>query len=188
MPLLAFFKSDPATVGQLTIEQVVSNAGDGVLKDNSICSGELREYASQVLSDKIAQYINHCLSAPFSKGGMVLQDLVNEFGRRLDYQVTNGRYQGTTNTIGFDGLWLSPEGHSIIVEVKTTDAYRISLDTIAGYRGQAERNRPNTGQVIYSHCGRARGYGRARGSGAWLATRLGHPSDKRRRPLEACPA
>src|SRR5437868_5607545 len=28
----------------------------------------------------------------------------------------------------------SPEGHSIVVEVKTTDAYRISLDTIAGYR------------------------------------------------------
>jgi hypothetical protein len=129
MPLLAFFKSDPATVGQLTIEQVVSNAGDGVLKDNSTCSSELREYLSQVLSDKIARYINHCLSAPFGKGGMVLQDLVNEFGRRLDYQVTNGRYQGTTNAIG-----LSPEGHSIIVEVKTTDAYRISLDTIARYR------------------------------------------------------
>jgi hypothetical protein len=114
MPLLAFYKSDPTTVGQLTIEQVVSNAGDGFLKDNSTCSIELRQYLSQALSDKIASYINHCLSAPFSKGGMVLQDLVNEFGRRLDYQVTNGRYQGTMNTIGFDGLWLSPEGHSIV--------------------------------------------------------------------------
>lgn len=59
---------------------------------------------------------------------------VNELGRRLDYKVTNGRYQGTTGTIGFDGIWISPEGNTIVTEVKTTDAYRISLDTIAGYR------------------------------------------------------
>jgi hypothetical protein len=65
---------------------------------------------------------------------MVLQDLVNELGRRLDYKVTSGRYQGTSNTIGYDGTWTSPEGHTIVVEVKTTDAYRVSLDTIATYR------------------------------------------------------
>ena len=59
---------------------------------------------------------------------------MNELGRRLDYKVTNGRYQGTTNAIGFDGIWIAPEGHTIIAEVKTTDAYRISLDTIVGYR------------------------------------------------------
>ncbi len=65
---------------------------------------------------------------------MVLQDLVNEIGRRLEYQVTNGRYQGVPNAIGFDGLWRSPEGNDLVIEVKTTDAYRISLDTIATYR------------------------------------------------------
>jgi hypothetical protein len=52
----------------------------------------------------------------------------------LEYKVTNGLYQGTQKAIGFDGLWLSPEGHSIIVEIKTTDVYRVPLDTIAGYR------------------------------------------------------
>lgn len=65
---------------------------------------------------------------------MVLQDLINELGRRLDYNVENGRYQGTSNAIGFDGIWVSPENHSIVVEVKTTDVYRISLETIAAYR------------------------------------------------------
>jgi hypothetical protein len=65
---------------------------------------------------------------------MVLQDLINELGRRLDYNVTNGRYQGTVNAVGYDGIWVAPEGHTIIAEVKTTDAYRISLDTIASYR------------------------------------------------------
>src|SRR3954454_7568365 len=70
----------------------------------------------------------------FQRSGLVLQDLVNEVGRRLEYQVTNGRYQGTTNTIGYDGIWVSPEGYGIVIEVKTTDAYRISLDKIARYR------------------------------------------------------
>src|SRR5262249_2153223 len=76
----------------------------------------------------------------FSKGGMVLQDLVNELGRRLDYDVTNGRYQGTTNAIGYDGIWRSQEGHSLVIEVKTTDAYRISLDTIAEYREKLSKS------------------------------------------------
>ena len=64
----------------------------------------------------------------------MLQDLVNEFGRRLDYKVENGLYQGKSNAIGFDGLWFDSDAHCILVEVKTTDAYRINLDTITGYR------------------------------------------------------
>jgi hypothetical protein len=134
MALLAFWKSDRAAVDQLTIEQVMATAGNGVLRDGSPCSLELRDYLSQVSSGKLSEYIDHCLGSSFPKGGMVLQDLVNELGRRLDYKVTNGRYQGTSNAIGYDGIWISPEGHTIIVEVKTTDAYRISLDTIANYR------------------------------------------------------
>lgn len=134
MPLITLWTSNPATVAEFSIEQVVATAGDGVLKDNSACSAEFREYLAQIPSPKIATYIEHCLAAQFTKGGMVLQDLVNELGRRLDYQVTNGRYQGTVNAIGFDGVWTSPEGHTIIAEVKTTDAYRISLETIAVYR------------------------------------------------------
>src|SRR5262245_58746702 len=128
MPLLALWKSNPTAVGEFSIEQVLSSAGDGVLRDGSLCSQELREYFSQIPSDKLAAYIEHCLSSSFSKSGMVLQDLINELGRRLDYTVRNGRYQGTTNAIGFDGLWASPEGHSIVAEVKTTDAYRIQLE------------------------------------------------------------
>jgi hypothetical protein len=134
MPLLALWSSNPSAIAQFTIEQVVAAAGSGDLRDNSDCAMELREYLSQVTSQKLAEYVDRCLTAHFSKGGMVLQDLINEFGRRLDYKVTNGRYQGTTNSIGHDGIWIAPEGHTIIVEVKTTDAYRISLDTIAGYR------------------------------------------------------
>jgi hypothetical protein len=134
MPLLSFWASNPEAVDQLTLEQIVANAGDGVLRDQSSCSEELRSYLGQVTSEKIGSYIDHCLTNAFPKNGLVLQDLVNELGRRLDYDVTNGRYQGVSNAIGYDGIWLSPEHHSLIVEVKTTDAYRLSLDTLAGYR------------------------------------------------------
>lgn len=136
MPLLSFFGSNPEAVAELTIEQIVANAGDGVLKDQSACSEELRAYLGQIPTATIGRYIDHCLESSFPKNGMVLQDLINELGRRLDYEVTNGRYQGVTNAIGFDGLWASPESHSLVVEVKTTDAYRLSLDTLAGYRGK----------------------------------------------------
>ncbi|WFU21018.1 hypothetical protein QA649_23130 [Bradyrhizobium sp. CB1717] len=134
MPLLAFWESNPDEVSQTSIEQIVAMAGDGNLRDGSICSDELRQYLTQADTSKLASYVEHCLSNSFAKGGQVLQDLVNELGRRLDFKVTNGRYQGTVNAIGFDGIWLSPEGHTIIAEVKTTDAYRIPLDTIASYR------------------------------------------------------
>lgn len=136
MPLLAFWASSRRAVEELSIEQVVASAGDGAIKDGSLCSQELREYLAQIPSGRIAAYIDHCLSSSFVRSGMVLQDLVNELGRRLDYRVTNGRYHGTSSAVGFDGAWLSPEGHTIVVEVKTTDAYRVSLDTIVGYRNK----------------------------------------------------
>jgi hypothetical protein len=141
MPLLAFWESNPDEVGQTSIEQIVAMAGDGSLKDGSHCSSELREYLTQADTPKLASYIEHCLSVSFPKGGLVFQDLVNELGRRLDYKVLNGRYQGTINAIGFDGIWTSPEGHTIVAEVKTTDAYRIPLDTIASYRQKLLNNK-----------------------------------------------
>src|SRR5206468_3125807 len=101
MPLLSFWESNRDAVDQLTIEQIVANAGDGVLRDQSPCSEELRAYLGQIASEKIGTYIDHCLTSAFAKNGMVLQDLVNELGRRLDYDVTNGRYQGVVNAIGF---------------------------------------------------------------------------------------
>lgn len=139
MPLLSLWASNPEAVGQFSIEQVLATAGNGVLTDGSECARELREYLSQVPSPTLGAYVDQCLASGARKGtftnsGLVLQDLVNELGRRLDYEVTNGRYQGVQSAVGFDGVWRSPEGHTIIAEVKTTDAYRISLDTIASYR------------------------------------------------------
>ena len=65
---------------------------------------------------------------------------MNEIGRRLDFSVIPGRYRGTSAHLGHDGIWADGNRHSIVVEVKTTDAYRIDLDTIAGYRQSLARS------------------------------------------------
>jgi hypothetical protein len=134
MPLISIWKTNPEAVAALSIEQVVATAGDGRLLTGSACSSELREFLSQVPSAKLAEYSEYCLANAFVKGGHILQDVVNELGRRLEYSVTNGLYQGTKEKPGFDGLWRSPDGGDLVIEVKTTDAYRISLDTVAAYR------------------------------------------------------
>ena len=134
MPLMSLWSSNPEAVAELTIEQIVSAAGDGNLKDRSVCAAELREYFSRVSGAMLGTYVKQCLSGPFSNSGLVLQDLINEVGRRLGYSVINGLYRGRRDAIGFDGIWVAPEGHYLVVEVKTTDVYRISLDTIAAYR------------------------------------------------------
>ena len=74
------------------------------------------------------------LSSSFKHSGLILQDVVNELGRRLGYNVEHGLYRGKTNAINFDGVWKEPSGTQIVVEVKTSDAYRINLDTVAAYR------------------------------------------------------
>src|SRR5215813_444552 len=140
MALIAIWKSNPEAVLSMTIQQIVATAGDGKL-NASECSDELRAFLSQIESEKLGSYAEHCLTHSFEKSGMVLQDVVNELGRRLDYLVENGRYQGTSNTVGYDGLWKSPDGHNLLVEVKTTDAYRLSLDTIAVYREKLREQR-----------------------------------------------
>lgn len=134
MPLLDLWKADSTAILQMTIEQIALIAGDGKLTDYSTCQKELREFLGQSSTDALADYANFCLENSFTKSGQVLQDIVNELGRRLDYQVENGRYQGVKNQIGFDGIWEDSSGMSLVIEVKTTDAYRLSLDVVARYR------------------------------------------------------
>ena len=134
MPLIDLWKADKSSILKMTIEQIASIAGDGRLVDHSECQQELREYLSEAATNSLAAYANYCLENAFTKSGQVLQDVVNELGRRLEYTVENGRYQGIRNAIGFDGIWKDDEGRVLVIEVKTTDAYRLPLDTVANYR------------------------------------------------------
>jgi hypothetical protein len=117
-----------------SVEQVIGIAGDGTLRDGNESSTQLRELLSNIPSQSIERYVNECLSHSFSQSGLVLQDLVNEIGHRLGFSIEPGYYRGGGSRIGFDGIWRAKDGYSFVIEVKTTDAYQINLDTQAQYR------------------------------------------------------
>ncbi len=140
------------TFDSKSLSQILSFAGDGKLKDNNTTSIEFRELLEQVPFELLKQFSENCLSEKFDDSGFALQDVINQIGSRLGFDVTNGLYRGRKNKIGFDGIWKSNEDFSIIVEVKTTDAYRINLDTIAKYRNklieQRQINKTNSSILI----------------------------------------
>ena len=104
------------------------------MRDGDAASTELRQYLSVVPSSILRRYASDCLESSFTDSGLALQEIVNQIGHRLVFSVEHGRYRGI-RAIGFDGIWSLSDGRSIIVEVKTTDAYRIYLRTLTGYQG-----------------------------------------------------
>jgi hypothetical protein len=116
------------------IQQIIAFAGAGQLRDGSRASEELREFLSTIPSSLLQRYADQCLRDTFNGSGYALQDIINQAGRRLGFPVKDGRYCGSVGQIRYDGIWHFPDGHAIVVEVKTTDAYCIDLETIAGYR------------------------------------------------------
>lgn len=134
MALLDLWHNDRAELEEKHVQQVIAFAGDGKLRDGSTACTEFREYLRHITSDLLARYADECLQGSFNDSGLALQDVVNEIGRRLDFQVLHGRYRGISNQPGHDGLWADEDRHTIVVEVKTTDAYRIDLSTVARYR------------------------------------------------------
>ncbi len=132
--LLKLWTDQRGFLASKTLEQIVMMTGDGKLKDGNPTITQLREYFSNIPSDLLCNYIDHCLTNPFKDSGLILQDLVNEVGNRLDFEIEHGLYRGSKTTIGFDGIWRNKQAFSIIIEVKTTDAYQLNLDTLAAYR------------------------------------------------------
>lgn len=135
MPLLDIWRSNPDSIKAYAIRQVVAIAGDGRLRDGSPCSIELRAYLREAPSKKLAEYAVECLEEGFDDSGLVLQDVVNEMGRRLEFAVEDGRYRSAgPNNVAFDGLWRVGAERAVVVEVKTTDLYNMRLDAVANYR------------------------------------------------------
>jgi len=134
MALVDLWISSPDQLRQKQVQQIIAFAGDGKLLDGSKASEEFRNFLAQVPSSFLARYADECLRESFTGSGYALQDIVNQVGRRLGFKVIDGRYRGTKSHIGFDGMWHFPDGHSVVAEVKTTDAYRIKLTNIVNYR------------------------------------------------------
>jgi hypothetical protein len=137
----------PDTFEKKKLSQILMFAGDGKLKDGNITSLEFRDLLDQVPSAFLKKFAESCLTDKFDDSGFALQDTINQIGKRLGFQIEHGLYRGNQNDIGFDGIWKSKDEHNLVLEVKTTDAYRINLDTIATYRTELiEGNRINKNQ------------------------------------------
>ena len=133
--ILSVYQNNKSALDGKTLSQILAFTGDGKLKDNNKTSTDFREFLNEIPSQLITQFANNCLTDGFTDSGLALQDVINQIGTRLSFTVENGLYRGNQNDIGFDGIWTSKEGYSIILEVKTTDAYRMNLDdTVAKYR------------------------------------------------------
>jgi hypothetical protein len=134
--LLDIWRTQPSFFEHKSFKQIVQVAGDGRLLDGSSTSRELREWLAAIPLTQLKSCIEECLAGSFAESGQALQDAVNELGTRLGFTVTYGRYRGSKVEVGNDGLWIAKDGFGLLVEIKTTDAYRINLDTIAGYRNK----------------------------------------------------
>lgn len=132
--IIEIYKQNKAFVLEKSIRQVLSFTGDGKLKNNNQTCHEFRKLLSIIPTEYLVKFANECLEDKFENSGLVLQDIVNQAGKRLGFDIEYGLYQGSINTIGYDGIWQLHENNNIIVEVKTTDAYRINLDHIYGYK------------------------------------------------------
>ncbi len=131
------------------IDQIVKFYGDGKLKDCSKCAEEFRVFLKHETAHRLAEHARYCLDNKFEDSGLVLQDVVNEIGRRLGFTVKNGRFKGKAGEPGYDGLWHDSDGNLIIIEVKTTDAYRINLDTIFGYESKISAADKGNPKAVY---------------------------------------
>lgn len=123
---------DETAIGSRKLPQIIAFLGEGKLRDGD---ETFRRFVGSISNELLIQYGRECLTDNFPDSGLALQDITNEIGKRLGFAVIPGRYSGTRNDIGNDGLWKQESGTwALVVEVKTADAYRISLDTIATYR------------------------------------------------------
>lgn len=135
MALIDLWNSDRQQITCKRIDQLISFAGEGRLRDGNSTSIEFRALLKAVSSDVIGQWVDNCLEDRFNDFGFVLQDTVNEIGRRLGFNVTHGVYRSHSNE-GYDGLWKIPNGRAILVESKSSTAYSINLTRISEYRKQ----------------------------------------------------
>ena len=95
----------------------------------AVC-GFLRESVGSI--GAVRDYVEACTKSKGAQYDHALQDLVNHTGSLIGFKVEYGRYKGVSNDVGHDGN-LRWDQFSIVVEVKTTDAFSIQTATLVGY-------------------------------------------------------
>jgi len=123
----------------ISISQILDLVGK---LDDSSGEGTARErfrsYLNQNIDEvgQVRDYIYECLRNTEPQYHRALQDLVNHLGTFLGFEVEYGRYQGVQGEIGYDGLWSSPNGFNLVIEVKKSESFAIEIPTLLGYIDQ----------------------------------------------------
>ena len=121
-----------------TLAQIITFAGDGKLRDDNATSREFRDLLGHIQLPEIRAYAVECINSTannFPENGRVLQDIVNQVGKRLGFEVEDGRYgRGTPDAPSYDGVWKLPDKRVIVVESKLNAAFAMDLDQVARYR------------------------------------------------------
>lgn len=110
----------------LPLEEVLALVGelDDSLGENT-ARQRFRRYLREKLTDidRTLGYIDAATAVGDEQHARALQDLVNHLGGLLGFSVDNGPYLGLPGQIGYDGLWTSPTGILLVVEVKTGETF-----------------------------------------------------------------
>ncbi|MDB2243299.1 hypothetical protein PM076_07395 [Halorubrum ezzemoulense] len=137
---------------ELTLERIVSLAGDWT--DDSRASQQFREIIEdeQTTTEEIESYLKEAIDGSDSYHNRALQDLVNNIGRRLGFEVEYGIYQGVSGTIGYDGHWVSTatdEETHLVVETKKSTAFSIGPEQAGDYMEELVENEGLDREQVY---------------------------------------
>ena len=133
--------ANPAELFEKNLEQIIRFCGRGKLTDGSVASAEFRRVIRAAPDEVLERFAHTCLVDGFKDSGLALQDIMNDLARRLGFRVEFGRYRGRKGDLAPDGVWFEPSSEfALVVEIKTTDAYRISLDRLAEFRDDTCRS------------------------------------------------
>ena len=91
MSLIELWQTSPEQLREKRVEQIIGFAGDGRLGDSNTAPAEFRAFLARIPSSILARYANECLADSLKDSGLALQDIINEIGRRLGFDVTAGR-------------------------------------------------------------------------------------------------
>lgn len=135
VPMIETLLANPNELFAKNLDQIIRFCGDGSLKDGSTASVEFRRVLNAAPDEVLERFATTCLTDGFKDSGFALQDVMNELARRLGFRVEFGRYRGRRGDLSPDGVWYEPSSQfALVVEVKTTDAYRIALDRLSEFR------------------------------------------------------
>src|SRR5438094_7021474 len=114
MGLLELWNENRQQLDDKRLHQLIAFAGDGRLVDGGTTTTERRQLLAAAPSERLARWKVEAIEDRYEGFGFVLQDLVNEVGRRLGFNVEFGRYRGRSGEDSPDGIWTAKDGHILL--------------------------------------------------------------------------